>query len=95
MSSNLSILPSHHNQFKSKDYWDNFFIERNQKTFEWYLIKFIFYFYFTTYLSSIYLFHIIIYMYRYGDFDVLKGLIKSNINQTEKILVNKILYTQK
>ena len=31
-----NLLPSHHTEFKSKEYWDNFFLERENKAFEWY-----------------------------------------------------------
>ena len=30
------LLPSHHTEFKSKEYWDRFFLERENKAFEWY-----------------------------------------------------------
>ena len=32
----MSLLPSHHDQFRSKDYWDRFFLERGGEQFEWY-----------------------------------------------------------
>jgi ubiquinone/menaquinone biosynthesis C-methylase UbiE len=32
----FSILPKNHEEFKSKEYWDRFFIEREEKSFEWY-----------------------------------------------------------
>ena len=31
-----SLLPTHHDEFRSKDYWDRFFLERNGAQFEWY-----------------------------------------------------------
>ena len=32
----MSLLPSHHDQFRSKEYWDRFFLERGGEQFEWY-----------------------------------------------------------
>ena len=32
----MSLLPKHHDEFRSKEYWDRFFQERNNETFEWY-----------------------------------------------------------
>jgi hypothetical protein len=32
----MSLLPSHHDEFRSKDYWDRFFLERGGEKFEWY-----------------------------------------------------------
>jgi hypothetical protein len=32
----MSLLPSHHVEFRSKDYWDRFFLERGGEKFEWY-----------------------------------------------------------
>ena len=32
----MSLLPSHHEQFRSKGYWDRFFLERGGEQFEWY-----------------------------------------------------------
>jgi hypothetical protein len=32
----MSLLPAHHDQFRSKDYWDRFFQERGGEQFEWY-----------------------------------------------------------
>ena len=32
----MSLLPSHHDEFRSKDYWDRFFVERGGEKFEWY-----------------------------------------------------------
>jgi spermidine synthase/SAM-dependent methyltransferase len=31
-----SLLPKHHDEFRSKDYWDRFFRERGEEAFEWY-----------------------------------------------------------
>ena len=36
MSDFQSILPSHHAEFKQREYWDKFFQERDSKAFEWY-----------------------------------------------------------
>lgn len=32
----MSLLPSHHDEFRSKEYWDRFFVERGGEKFEWY-----------------------------------------------------------
>ena len=32
----MSLLPSHHDEFRSRAYWDNFFRERGNEAFEWY-----------------------------------------------------------
>jgi hypothetical protein len=32
----MSLLPSHHDEFRTKDYWDRFFLERGGEQFEWY-----------------------------------------------------------
>jgi hypothetical protein len=32
----MSLLPTHHDEFRSKDYWDRFFLERGGEQFEWY-----------------------------------------------------------
>ena len=31
-----NLLPSHHTQFRDREYWDKFFLERGNKAFEWY-----------------------------------------------------------
>ena len=31
-----SLLPTHHDEFRSKEYWERFFLERNGVQFEWY-----------------------------------------------------------
>ena len=36
MSSASSLLPSHHDQFRTKEYWETFFRERGGEKFEWY-----------------------------------------------------------
>ena len=30
------LLPSDHSKFRTKGYWENFFIARDNETFEWY-----------------------------------------------------------
>ena len=32
----MSLLPKHHDEFKTVEYWNNFFKERGQEAFEWY-----------------------------------------------------------
>jgi hypothetical protein len=32
----MSLLPKHHDEFRSKEYWDDFFDKRGDKAFEWY-----------------------------------------------------------
>ena len=36
MSVATSLLPSHHDQFRTKEYWETFFRERGGEKFEWY-----------------------------------------------------------
>lgn len=31
----MNLLPKSHSDFRSKDYWDNFFRKRGKKAFEW------------------------------------------------------------
>ena len=31
------MLPSQHSEFRTKQYWDSFFLERDRKAFEWYV----------------------------------------------------------
>lgn len=31
-----SLLPGHHEEFRTREYWDRFFRERNEEAFEWY-----------------------------------------------------------
>lgn len=32
----MSLLPKNHQEFRQKEYWDNFFLKRGKKAFEWY-----------------------------------------------------------
>lgn len=32
----MDLLPKHHDEFQSKEYWDSFFAQRGDKAFEWY-----------------------------------------------------------
>lgn len=34
---NMSLLPSNYSEFRSKQYWDEFFMQRDQRPFEWYV----------------------------------------------------------
>lgn len=32
----MNLLPKHHDEFQSKEYWDSFFAQRGDEAFEWY-----------------------------------------------------------
>ena len=32
----MSLLPKNHQEFRQKEYWDNFFRKRGKRAFEWY-----------------------------------------------------------